>query len=274
MSTPALDADCGLLFVGHGTRDAAGTSQFLQLATLLQQCLPDTPVEPCFLELAEPTIEVGLQRLVGRGVSRIVVSPALLFSAGHIQHDIPVAVRDAVNQLGGARLDVVQAAHLGCHPLVVELSRQRYEDAAQSHPIPAAAVDFSADATGLVMIGRGSRDQVATAEMQQFLALRRTQSPVAQAWLGFVAMAQPTTAAVLAAAAASGLARIVVQPHLLFAGQILTDLHRQVDELRRTQSRIQWIVTAPLGVDVLLARTLAELAIQAIIPAESFGILQ
>src|SRR5262249_34600239 len=118
----------------------------------------------------------------------------------------------------------------------------------------------AASATGLVMIGRGSRDSLATAEMHHFLELRLQQTPVAQSWLGFVAMASPSAEQALEAAANSGLPRIVVQPHLLFDGQIYQDLTRQVNQLRKQHPHTEWIITAPLGADLRLAETVADIA--------------
>src|SRR5688500_8451642 len=103
----------GYLLVGHGTRDAIGQAEFLQLAKLVAE-RASVPVEPCFLELAQPTIEEGLQRLAQRGVQRVLIIPLLLFTAGHAKQDVPEAVAAFAAPLG---IEVLgQTAALENHP--------------------------------------------------------------------------------------------------------------------------------------------------------------
>src|SRR5262245_1199599 len=84
--------DIALLLIGHGSRDAIGTAEFLATAELVRKAVAGTSVEPCFLEFAQPTIAEGFQSLAARGVGRIVAVPVLLFSAGHAKQDIPAAL--------------------------------------------------------------------------------------------------------------------------------------------------------------------------------------
>ncbi len=253
-AAPRLDAATGVLLVGHGTREVQGVEQFFRLADRVRQLLPGVPVDPCFLELAEPTIAAAVARIAATGIHRLIVSPVLLFSAGHIQRDIPQAVQAAVAALPNFRPAIRQAEHLGCHPRILELSARRFcEAVAKLTP----STDAGA-AVGLAMIGRGSLDAEATAEMQRFLALRCQQTPVAAHWLGFMAMAQPTAATALSSAAASPLSYIVVQPHLLFAGELLAQLRQQVAVCAATNDHQQWIVAEPLGPDVQLAQAIVD----------------
>ena len=67
----------GLLLVGHGTRSVVGTRQFLDLAQVVAGRLSRAGVQPAFLELQEPTIEQGIERLAAAGVERVVVVPLL-----------------------------------------------------------------------------------------------------------------------------------------------------------------------------------------------------
>lgn len=77
----------GVLLIGHGSRDWAGNEQFLALARELAAEL--SPLEPAFLGHAAPSIAQGVARLGARGVTEVCVEPLFLFSAGHMQDDIP-----------------------------------------------------------------------------------------------------------------------------------------------------------------------------------------
>ncbi len=161
-----LPRDAGLLLVGHGSREAAGVEEFLATARLVAAAAGDVPAEACFLEFARPTIAEGFRRLVARGAKQVVVVPVLLFSAGHAKRDIPEAACRVAREFSG--IAVWQAQHLGCQSDLVALSQQRYEEAIVGQPSDLTPAD-----NWLVLVGRGSWDAGATAEMHAFAALRK-----------------------------------------------------------------------------------------------------
>ena len=124
--SPLAPADAVLL-VGHGTRDPAGVAEFLLLAERVRGLLLPLPLEACFLELAQPTIADGLNRLIGFGARRVTVVPLLLTAAGHAKRDIP----GAIAEVSGVHPELVvrQTAALDCHPRIVDLSTRRYDEA-------------------------------------------------------------------------------------------------------------------------------------------------
>src|SRR5438105_3545533 len=117
----------GLLLICHGTRDPAGIAEFLALAERVRGAAGPRPVEACFLELAEPTIDGGIARLAERGVRRITIVPLLLFAAGHAKRDIPRAVAAAVERFPG--METRPTLPLGCHERLLALSARRYAEA-------------------------------------------------------------------------------------------------------------------------------------------------
>ncbi len=247
MSRPDATADAGLLVIGHGTRDPAGLAEFEQVVALAAERYPQQPVERGYLELAEPTIAQGIARLVERGVRRIDVVPLLLFAAGHARRDIPAVLDEARRNF--PQVEIVQHDVLGCHPRIVELSALRYREALADHE-PIAAED-----TGLILVGRGSLDSDATQAMLRFAELRVELTPVAECRVGFVAMAKPTLAEALHQAATCAARRVVVQPHLLFRGQLLSDVEQAVANARLTTPDKQWLIAPRLGVHPLLVET-------------------
>lgn len=249
----------GLLVVGHGSREEIGLREFLATVDLMRTLADGTPVEPCFLEFAEPTIGAGFRRLVERGVRDVIVSPVLLFAAGHAKRDIPEAVAAAVAQSPGvtARL----AEHLGSAPGLLALSQQRYEEALGR--ANRAERDFTK--TTLVLVGRGSHDPESTAEMHAFADARARdlqsadeRAPAVE--VAFVAMAEPRLAQVLEQLADSAPRRIVVQPHLLFGGVLLDRIGDVVREFAGRSPQHEWITTGHLGPHSLVAEALVSRA--------------
>ncbi len=251
-------ADLGLLLIGHGTRDEQGLQEFRRVAELLTAAATGLAVEVCFLELAEPSVPQGAARLIERGVRHVIVLPLLLFSAGHAQRDIPRAVEAAFDDLASRERSrrpatVWQAPVLGCHPDIIELSVRRFGEAlAQAGGQPAKSVtakDLAAKKTLLLMVGRGSNEADANAEFARFARLRWEREPVDWLETCFVAMTRPTLDEGLQMAATMPFERIVVQPHLLFSGELMQGIRAAVAAARRQAPDREWIVTGHLGTE-------------------------
>ena len=236
---------CGLLLVGHGTREPVGVDEFLATSRIVAETRPDLAVEAAFLEFRDPTIAQGFAALASRGVTSVVVAPVMLFSASHMQRDIPEAV--SAIAVRHPAVSVESAEHLGCHEALLDLSKLRYDDALSGQPNALAAE------TALVMVGRGSHDPQASAEMARFVELRKRLTPVAHAWTSFVAMADPSLENVLEEVIRTGSMRIVVQPHLLFGGVLLDRIRGIVEHYAQRHPDRQWITTRHLGVSKLIA---------------------
>ncbi len=226
----------GMLLVGHGTRDERGVAEFLELAELVKKRLPDVVVEPGFLELAAPTVGDAIRRLVGRGVESVVVTPLLLFAAGHAKQDIPNEV--AIAAASFPKLKVRQAEPFGCHPQILTASMKRF----------VACLGLNAlDNTFLVMASRGSSDVEAIADVEEFAAARLFNTRVAEVRTAYMAVAKPRIDEVLEMAAESSYLVIVVQPHLLFHGKVFQDLKEKVAEAQLRSPTKTFIVADYIG---------------------------
>jgi len=198
----------------------------------------------------------------------------MLFSAGHAQRDIPQAVRSGLEALARGQTTrrnasppekVWQAPVLACHPDMIELSARRYIEAVAQADTAAQAdgtsqTDIPAAKTLLLMVGRGSNAAEANAEFARFARLRCEHVPVGELQTCFVAMARPTLDEGLRMAASLPFERVVVQPHLLFPGELLHGIRAAVGAARQRAPDRQWIVTEPLGADDLLVRALLSRA--------------
>ncbi len=282
----------GLLLVGHGTRNETGMKQFLALAERIGTRLRgEAGVQPAFLELQQPDIDAAVGRLVETGITRLVTLPLLLFAAGHAKEDVPKAVAAAVERRGRNEIGQVQAEHLGCHGAVVELSRLRAEEAVRGFRVQGSG--FSKKDSGdrgqgtgdtescLLLVGRGSHDGSATAEMYEFARLRSgnldvesltyasglydqarqeprpaekefrssktTPLPPVKVEVAFLAMARPLLSEQLPVIARQDYRRVIVQPHLLFHGELVDSVARQVAAARDRFPQTEWITVQPLA---------------------------
>ncbi|MCH8922542.1 MAG: hypothetical protein IIA67_05270 [Planctomycetes bacterium] len=261
----------GLLLVGHGTRNSHGLEEARLLADKVRAICPNAAVELCFLEMAAPDIAAGVERLVRSGVRHVRVMPLMLLAAGHVKQDIPAAVEAAAEALGDVRFDVCPP--LGCHDNVLALSERRYREAvAVSHDIAVGddiTNKITAEETLLVLVARGNRDAEAQKEWRRFVENRRRHNDGLTIQAAYLAMAEPQFDAVLAAAIPGGYRRIVVQPHLLFAGQLLGQLQSQVASLAEKHRQHQWFLAQHLGPAQLLAEAAAQITGKAAMPQQT-----
>jgi sirohydrochlorin ferrochelatase len=116
-----------LLLIAHGSRNAHANGDLYALAEELHTDY--AIVEPAFLELAEPTIEIAAQRCVALGAECVIIVPYFLSPGVHVERDLV----DHCAQLAETFPDVQWrlAKPIGRHPLVrdIVLDRVRAEDA-------------------------------------------------------------------------------------------------------------------------------------------------
>jgi sirohydrochlorin ferrochelatase len=249
----ASDAPDGVLLVGHGTREARGVAEFDELAKRVAARLGPIPVAPCFLELAEPTIAEGIDRLAAQGVRRLTVVPVLLFAAGHAKYDIPRSVAAAL--VGRPGITSRQTPHLGLDERVFQLAARRFAEAVGAVPVKET---IDPEDTLLVVVGRGSRDPEALAEFDEFARRHAAGVGCGEGRTAFMSMAEPGLAEALAAGAASTRRRIVVQPHLLFGGVLVERVRDAVESYGGASTTKQWLVADHLGPDDLLVSALVD----------------
>jgi sirohydrochlorin cobaltochelatase len=248
----------GLLLVGHGTRDQRGLAEFQAVAQQVAELAAGLAVQACYLEIAEPNIPTAVRRLLDSGVRHLTVAPLLLFAAGHALRDIPEAVEAVVGGQGsGVRGQEAQPLSgrangplsssdlrpptsdldsksvvinylppLEDHPRVIDLSVRRFQESLAGRPVADPAD------TLLLMVGRGSSYPEAIGKMHLFAQLAAARIGVGKVDCCFVAIAKPTLAEGLELAASSKFRRIVVQPHLLFVGQVLDEIEKAVAEIK------------------------------------------
>ncbi|MEU7803499.1 uroporphyrinogen-III C-methyltransferase [Micromonospora arborensis] len=207
----------GLVIVGHGTRSAAGVDQFAALVERVRRRGDTGDVEGGFIELSRPPLTDAVGALVARGHRALVALPLVLTAAGHGKGDIPAAMAREQERHPG--LTYRYGRPLGPHPLLHDALEQRI-DAALAGADRADTALSGADRadTWVALIGRGSTDPDANAEVAKVARLLWEGRGYAGVEPGFVSLAQPSVPAVLERLRLLGARRIVVAPYFLFAG--------------------------------------------------------
>lgn len=195
-----------LLLVGHGTRDEEGAAEFGRLTTRLRERLP-VEVAGGFIELSPPPLTDAVARLYAAGHRHVAAVPLVLVAAGHAKGDMPGAlVRERDRHPG---LTYAYGRPLGPHPTLLRLLEERLD----------AVLDPAERAgTAVLLVGRGSTDPDANAEVCKAARLFWEGRGLAMVETAFVSLARPGVTEGLERCRRLGASRVVVLPYFLFPG--------------------------------------------------------
>lgn len=198
-----------LLLVGHGTVDPSGVAEFAAFTRRVRGLVAarGVDVDGGFIELALPTVHDAWSGLSARGHTTMAAVPLVLVAAGHAKGDIPAAL--ARERVRDPRTDFVLGRPLGPHPVLLTLLAERV-DAVLGGWDPA-------DVT-VLLVGRGSTDPDANAEVCKTARLLQEGRGYAGVETAFVSLARPDVPAGLARCRALGARKVVVAPYFLFDG--------------------------------------------------------
>ena len=218
-----------LLIVGHGTRDEPGAAEFRAFVGRVSERAAAAgaadAVAGGFIELSPPPLKDAVSALVAEGHRELTAVPLILLAAGHAKGDIPAALARERERHSGLRTRY--ARPLGPHPVILELLRRRLQETLRA-PGAAAAADAAADA--VLLVGRGTTDPDANADLYRAARLLWETSRelgVRQVEPAFVSLAQPSVTEGLDRLRALGARRVVVLPFFLFPGVLPTRIHTQ-----------------------------------------------
>ena len=252
-----------LLLVGHGTRSAEGAAEFGRFVARVRQRAQGLTVDGGFIELAGPSVGEVVARMHGAGTALVAV-PLVLTAAGHGKGDIPASLaREAQRHPGRS---FAYGRPLGPHPVLQHLLACRIDAAlaasapASSEPAdhaPASSAPAShgpADPgdevrrdTTVVLVGRGSTDPDANAEVAKVARLLWEGRGYGAVEYGFVSLAGPSVPAALERARRLGGHRIVVAPYFLFPGVLPDRVAAQAREFAAGHPELAVSVAGVLG---------------------------
>ncbi|MFF3163024.1 sirohydrochlorin chelatase [Streptomyces sp. NPDC003273] len=210
-----------LLIAGHGTRDEAGAEAFRDFVRELGRRHPELPVAGGFIELSPPPLGEAVAELVERGVRRFAAVPLMLVSAGHAKGDIPAALNREKERHPG--ISYTYGRPLGPHPALLDVLRRRLEEAL-------AGTSAERSDVTVLLVGRGSTDPDANAEVHKAARLLWEGRGYAGVETAFVSLAAPDVPGGLDRCARLGAGRIVVLPYFLFTGILPDRVRRQTEE--------------------------------------------
>ncbi|MCD8892351.1 sirohydrochlorin chelatase [Staphylococcus nepalensis] len=196
----------GVLYVSHGSRVAEAVEEATSFIELVQAQV-DVPLqEICFLELAEPDISQGFQKLVNQGANEIAIIPVLLLSAGHYYKDIPEEIEYSQQQF--PEVKIVYGQPLGVQARLTEILKQRFEK-----------VDITPNSDAkLLIIGRGSYNPQTKKDFSIIKSQLSAMLPSNNISVCYLAACEPLFEDALNHAVDEGYSQIFILPYIWFTG--------------------------------------------------------
>jgi sirohydrochlorin cobaltochelatase len=211
-----------LLLAAHGTRDPAGVAAFAALARRVGDLAgrDGTPVAGGFIELSAPALREAVTTLAGGPSSHLVAVPLMLSAAGHAKGDIPAAL--ARERARHPAVRFTYARPLGPHASLIDLLDKRVAAAGGDPGDPGGSQGgrppVASTAPAVLVIGRGSTDPDANADVVKTARLLWEGRDYPLAETAFVSLARPDVAEGLERCRLLGARRIVVARYFLFPG--------------------------------------------------------
>ncbi|MEX2620519.1 MAG: sirohydrochlorin chelatase [Egibacteraceae bacterium] len=234
--TPAL------LLAGHGTRSTAGVEEYFALADRVRALAPELTVGTGFIELASPPLTTAAGDLAAAGHEHIVVLPLVLLGAGHAKTDVPGSIAAARRQLPGVRF--TYGRPLGVHPNLLTVLDER---------LTAAVPPAERSHTAVLLVGRGSSDPDANADLHKVSRLLWEGRDWPLVETGFVGLTHPRIPQALERLRLLGATRIAVVPYFLFTGVLEERIRAQSAAYARQHADVAVTVTGYLGPDDRIA---------------------
>jgi cobalt/nickel transport system ATP-binding protein len=239
-----------LLLIGHGSRDPAAAKEFGAMVELVEARLDGRRVAGGFLELSDPPIDAAVDGLVAGGADDVVAVPYVLFGAGHLKDDGPAVLARARRRHSDVRFRL--ARDLGTHPAVLDVAEERARAALARLP------DGDEATTAVVLVGRGSTDPDACAEMVKFARLLGDGRGLGLVEAAFVGMTRPTVSEALDRCRRLGARRVAVVPLFLFLGVLVDRIGEQAAAFAAEHRDLTVAVGDPLGPHPRLADLVVE----------------
>lgn len=228
-----------LLLIGHGSPDPEGNAEYHQFTQIVSQRL-DMPVQPCFLEIVEPSISAGIRASVEAGAQRIVALPLFLGPARHQKNDVPAVITHARHHW--PQIEIRYGTPIGSqYPVVGTLAERATAALAQcTQTIPASA-------TALLVVARGSRDPDSNSEVFKIARLLWEGRNYGWVEAAFQSVTPPNVVQGIERCVQLGAQRVVVVPYVLFTGFVHKDIMAQAATAQTRYPQVEILMAGHLN---------------------------
>ena len=236
--------------MGHGTRDADGAAQFVELVAAVRGGAPGRRIEAGFLEFGGPVlpfIHETIDRCVESAATAIRAVPVLLHDAGHTNNDMPREVASARVRHPNVQIAMAEPLFF-CDELLEVIETRIAEASSLSQP----------EETSILLVGRGTSDAGANGDFFKIGRLLWERNRFAMVECAFVSLTGPTVPLGIERCARLGARRLIVIPYFLHTGVLVKRISQQAAETGAAHPELDISIGEPMGVHPNLVRLILD----------------
>ena len=237
-----------ILYICHGSRVKKGQQAALAFIEKTMETEVAPIQEACFLELADPSIAVGVARCIERGATEIIAIPFLLLRAGHANVDIPTELQDVM--MSYPDIPVYYGDPIGVDERMVDVLIERLHETTEVIPNDAS----------ILLIGRGSSDPATKEDFAKIKRIFQEKTKLQNVHVGYLAACEPFYENELERLLEHQPKNLYILPYLLFTGILMKSIERT---LKKTQTTTAIHLCPELGYDPVIHAILNERANEA-----------
>ncbi|WP_078552986.1 sirohydrochlorin chelatase [Bacillus alkalicellulosilyticus] len=217
-----------VLYIGHGTRVKEGVRQYEAFIEKVKAAI-DVPIQQhCFIELAEPSIQAGIDTCVERGATEIAIVPVLLLAAGHAKLDIPEEIDEAKEKHPSVTFRYGRV--IGIDQRMVNMVVDRLYEA--GFPQQQLTDIEKREDIAILLVGRGSSDPDANSDLAKLARLIWEAVPVDVVETCYLAATKPSFDDGLDRVKRMSNKKVYVLPYLLFTGLLMKQMAVKIEKLQ------------------------------------------
>lgn len=202
----------------HGSRVPQAKMESFALIDRVKKGVTVPIQETCFLELQDPTLSEVVRKVVDKGVTKIIVMPILLLTAGHAKKDIPEMIGEEKSKYPDVTFIYGRA---------IEVERKMVDVLVERIKECTATVEHY----DILLVGRGSSDMNAIADTEQIVTMLRQHYPANTIEKCFLAASKPKFEEFLTAKIKQKKS-VLILPYILFTGLLDVGIKDFINQLR------------------------------------------
>jgi sirohydrochlorin ferrochelatase len=233
-----------VLYVCHGSRVPKAREEAIQFIGKVKPKVQSPIQEVCFLELAEPSIEVGFTSCVDQGATHIAVIPLLLLTAAHAKVDIPEEIAHVMAMY--PKVTVTYGRPIGVDTKLADMLVDKMNEKTIIQPASIA-----------VVVGRGSSDMDVVHDLNQISSVLQDRSNLKQVHTCFLTAASPRFDQMMEDIFHSNEQSIYVIPYLIFTGLLKREIDQTIKKYDWGDRHIEvcsYLGPHPILLDLFLER--------------------
>lgn len=125
--TVASNAKTAVLLLGHGSKAPGANETLRKVAEAVRSSGGYAEVVPAFLQMALPDVQGGIDILVEKGYTDIIIMPYFLYMGLHVSKDLPAELSEAEKRYPA--LTFTFARNLDYHDKLIDVTIERIEEA-------------------------------------------------------------------------------------------------------------------------------------------------